>query len=304
MIYHHVHELIGQTPLLELALPTPNQSRILAKLEFLNPGGSVKDRLGQMIIEGGIAAGDILPGQTTIIEPTAGNTGIGLALAAQRYHLPLKLVVPAKFSQEKQTLMRALGAEIINTPSELGMTGATQKAYELAAQVPGSYVPNQFNNPLNPAAYQRTLGPEILAALGAEPITAFVAGAGTGGTFVGTAQALQAAQPDVYTVAVEPAGSILNGGPAHPHRTEGIGVEQRPPFFDQVRVDQVQTISDDAAFSEVKRVARELGLLIGSSSGAALAASLAVAEQLPAHATIVTIFPDGSDRYLSEGIYD
>lgn len=304
MIYHHVHELIGQTPLLELALPTPNQSRILAKLEFLNPGGSVKDRLGQMIIEGGIAAGDILPGQTTIIEPTAGNTGIGLALAAQRYHLPLKLVVPAKFSQEKQTLMRALGAEIINTPSTLGMTGATKKAYELAAQVPGSYVPNQFNNPLNPAAYQRTLGPEILAALGAEPITAFVAGAGTGGTFAGTAQALQAAQPDVYTVAVEPAGSILNGGPAHPHRTEGIGVEQRPPFFDQVRVDQVQTISDDAAFSEVKRAARELGLLIGSSSGAALAASLAVAEQLPAHATIVTIFPDGSDRYLSEGIYD
>ena len=289
MIYHHVHELIGQTPLLELALPTPNQSRILAKLEFLNPGGSVKDRLGQMIIEGGIAAGDILPGQTTIIEPTAG------------YHLPLKLVVPAKFSQEKQTLMRALGAEIINTPSALGMTGATKKAYELAAQVPGSYVPNQFNNPLNPAAYQRTLGPEILAALGAEPITAFVAGAGTGGTFAGTAQALQAAQPDVYTVAVEPAGSIC---PAHPHRTEGIGVEQRPPFFDQVRVDQVQTISDDAAFSEVKRAARELGLLIGSSSGAALAASLAVAEQLPAHATIVTIFPDGNDRYLSEGIYD
>ena len=151
MIYHHVHELIGQTPLLELALPTPNQNRILAKLEFLNPGGSVKDRLGQMIIEGGIAAGDILPGQTTIIEPTAGNTGIGLALAAQRYHLPLKLVVPAKFSQEKQTLMRAPGAEIINTPSELGMTGATQKAYELAAQIPGSYVPNQFNNPLNPS---------------------------------------------------------------------------------------------------------------------------------------------------------
>ena len=304
MIYHHVHELIGQTPLLELALPTPNQSRILAKLEFLNPGGSVKDRLGQMIIEGGIAAGDILPGQTTIIEPTAGNTGIGLALAAQRYHLPLKLVVPAKFSQEKQTLMRALGAEIINTPSESGMTGATQKAYELAAQIPGSYVPNQFNNPLNPAAYQRTLGPEILADLGPQRVDAFVAGAGTGGTFAGTAQALQAVLPDVYTVAVEPAGSILNGGPAHPHRTEGIGVEQRPPFFDQVRVDEIQTISDDAAFREVKRAARELGLLIGSSSGAALAASLAVAEQLPAHATIVTIFPDGSDRYLSEGIYD
>lgn len=273
MIYHHVHELIGQTPLLELALPTPNQSRILAKLEFLNPGGSVKDRLGQMIIEGGIAAGDILPGQTTIIEPTAGNTGIGLALAAQRYHLPLKLVVPAKFSQEKQTLMRALGAEIINTPSALGMTGATKKAYELAAQIPGSYVPNQFNNPLNPAAYQRTLGPEILADLGPQRVDAFVAGAGTGGTFAGTAQALQAVLPDVYTVAVEPAGSILND----PHRTEGIGVEQRPPFFDQVRVDEIQTISDDAAFREVKRAARELGLLIGSSSGAALAASLAVA---------------------------
>lgn len=304
MIYHHVHELIGQTPLLELALPTPNQSRILAKLEFLNPGGSVKDRLGQMLIEGGIAAGKIIPGQTTIIEPTAGNTGIGLALAAQRYHLPVKLVVPAKFSQEKQTLMKALGAEIINTPSEAGMTGAVQKARELATQIADAYVPNQFANPLNPAAYQRTLGPEILADLGGLAPSAFVAGAGTGGTFAGVVAALQAAIPDVYTVAVEPAGSILNGGPAHPHRTEGIGVEQRPPFFDQVRVDEVQTISDDAAFSEVKRAARELGLLIGSSSGAALAASLAVAEQLPAHATIVTIFPDGSDRYLSEGIYD
>lgn len=304
MIYHHVNELIGHTPLMELPLEVPNGSRILAKLEFLNPGGSIKDRLGQMLIEGGIATGKIIPGKTTIIEPTAGNTGIGIALAAQRYHLPVKLVVPDKFSQEKQTLMRALGAEIINTPAPGGMKGATAKAQELAAQIPGAYVPNQFANPLNPAAYQKTLGPEILADLGTAPLTAFVAGAGTGGTFAGTAMALQAAVPEVHTVAVEPAGSILNGGPAHPHRTEGIGVEGIPPFFDQIRVDDIKTIEDDDAFDAVKRAARELGLLIGSSSGAALVASLKVAEELPSGSTIVTIFPDGSDRYLSEGIYD
>ena len=304
MIYHSVAELIGHTPLLALDLPTPNHSQILAKLEFLNPGGSIKDRLGQMLIEGGIAAGKIVPGQTTIIEPTAGNTGIGIALAAQRYQLPVKLVVPEKFSQEKQTLMRALGAEVINTPTAGGMTAPTKRAKELAATIPHAYVPNQFANPLNPAAYQRTLGPEILADLGPQPLTAFVAGAGTGGTFAGTAQALQAAEPAVHTVAVEPAGSILNGGPAHPHRTEGIGVEAIPPFFDQVRIDDTKTISDEAAFAAVKRAARELGLLIGSSSGAALVASLEVAAELPAKSTIVTIFPDGSDRYLSEGIYD
>ena len=304
MIFHSVNELIGHTPLLELSLPVPNGSRILAKLEYLNPGGSIKDRLGQVLIKHGIMNGAIIPGKTTIIEPTAGNTGIGIALAALQYNLPVKLVVPAKFSAEKQALMRALGAEVINTPTKAGMQGATAKALELANKIPGAYVPNQFVNPLNPIAYQRTLGPEILADLGAEPLTAFVAGAGTGGTFAGTAKTLQAVVTPLYTVAVEPEGSILNGGSEHPHRTEGIGVESIPPFFADVKIDEVQTISDQAAFSAVKQLAREQGLLVGSSSGAALVASMKVAEKLPANSTIVTIFPDGSDRYLSEGIYD
>lgn len=303
MLVKNVYELVGHTPLLELPITVPNGSKIYAKLEMKNPGGSIKDRLGMSLIEDGIAKGKIGK-QTTIIEPTAGNTGIGLALAAQHYHLPIILVVPAKFSTEKQTLMRALGAKIVNTPSEDGMMGALAKSKELAKQVGDAYVPNQFNNPANPQTYARTLAPEILADLAGQPIDAFVAGAGTGGTFAGTAKALQAAYPDLWTVAVQPAGSILDHQPAHPHRTEGIGVEMVPPFFKEVRVDEVQTISDDDAFAQVRQAAAKMGLFIGSSSGAALAASLNIVAKRPAHSTIVTIFPDASDRYLSEGIYD
>lgn len=304
MIYQSVYQLIGHTPLLQLDIDVPNGSRILAKIETKNPGGSVKDRLGLELVEEGIRDKKIIPGKTTIIEPTAGNTGIGIALAAQKYHLPVTFVVPDKFSVEKQTIMRALGAKIVNTPAADGMKGASRKAEELAKKTPNSYVPMQFTNPANPLTYERTLGPEIVADLAGEPLTAFVAGAGTGGTFAGTAHALLAAYPDLKTVVVEPDGSILNGGPAHPHRTEGIGVEMIPPFFKDLHISEVQTIPDDDAFRQVRRAASELGLLIGSSSGAALQASLNVAKELPANSTIVTIFPDGSDRYLSDGIYD
>lgn len=304
MIYHSVYQLIGHTPLLDLDIDVPNGSHILAKLEMKNPGGSVKDRLGLEMVEEGIRQGHIIPEKTTLIEPTAGNTGIGIALAAQKYHLPVIFVVPDKFSPEKQMIMKALGAKIVNTPADGGMKGASDKAKELAEQRPNSYVPMQFTNPVNPLTYERTLGPEIIADLAGQPLTAFVAGAGTGGTFAGTARALRAAYPDVQAVAVEPEGSILNGGPQHQHRTEGIGVEMIPPFFKGLKINEVQTISDDDAFAQVKRAASDLGLLIGSSSGAALQASLNVAEHLPAHSTIVTIFPDGSDRYLGEGIYN
>lgn len=301
MIYQNVTQMIGNTPLLELNLPVPNNSHIYAKLEMFNPGGSIKDRLGIAMIKAGIQQGKITT-DTTIIEPTAGNTGIGVALAAQQHHLPVILVVPEKFSFEKQTLMKALGAKLVNTPTAAGIKGAIAKAEELATATPNSFVPMQFKNPANPQAYYDTLGPELTADLGTK-IDAFVAGAGSGGTFAGIAKYLQDRLPQVKAYTVEPEGSILNGGPEHSHRTEGIGVEFIPPFFKDIQIDQIYTISDADAFANVKMLAQQHGLLVGSSSGAALAASLKVATKLPAGSNIVTIFPDSSERYLSENIY-
>lgn len=301
MLVNNIYKTIGNTPLLKLNMTAPNNSNIYVKLEMFNPGGSIKDRLGLNLIEDGIIKGLITSG-TTIIEPTAGNTGIGVALAAQRYQLPVKLVVPEKFSQEKQILMKALGAELINTPAADGISGAIKKARELATQITNSYVPMQFENEANPEAYYRTMGPEILADLPVK-IDAFVAGSGSGGTFVGTARSLQEKYPDLKAITVEPEGSILNGGPEHAHRIEGIGVEFIPPFFDDINVDDVKTISDNDAFYYVKWLAKHEGLFAGSSSGAALAASLKVAEELPDNSTIVTVFPDSSERYLSKNIY-
>ena len=280
----------------------PKNSHIYAKLEMFNPGGSVKDRLGQYMLQDGIDKGKINQ-KTTIIEPTAGNTGIGLALAASQYHLKTILVIPEKFSFEKQQLMKALGAKLVHTPSEDGIKGAIRKARKLAQETPNSYVPMQFENPANPATYYHTLGPEIVSEL-KQPVTAFVAGAGSGGTFAGVAKYLQEKDADTKTIVVEPEGSILNGGPAHSHRIEGIGVEFVPPFFSDLQIDQTITVSDEDAFAEVRRMAQEQGLFIGSSSGAAIAASLKVAESLPENSTIVTIFPDSSERYMSENIYD
>ncbi|KRM76258.1 PLP-dependent cysteine synthase family protein [Secundilactobacillus collinoides] len=303
MIIQSVSQLIGNTPLIELPIDVPNNSHIYAKLEMFNPGGSIKDRLGQYLIQDGIDKGKIND-QTTIIEPTAGNTGIGVALAAQQHHLPTILVVPEKFSYEKQTLMRALGAKIVNTPSEGGIKEAIKKAREIESETPNSYVPMQFENPANPATYYHTLAPELIADLGDQGIDAFVAGAGSGGTFAGIAKYLKEQNPKTKSIVVEPEGSILNGGPAHSHRTEGIGVEFIPPFFQEVTIDETLTISDADAFEQVRQMAATQGLFIGSSSGAALAASLKVAKELPANSTIVTVFPDSSERYMSEHIYE
>jgi len=303
MLIKNISELIGQTPLIDLQLDIPNHSRIFAKLEMFNPGGSIKDRLGQFLISDGIAR-QVINQDTVIIEPTAGNTGIGLALAAQQHHLRTILVVPEKFSYEKQQLMQALGAEIVNTPSSAGIKGAIEKAKALAADIDNSYVPMQFANPVNPKTYYQTLAPELIADLNGEKITAFVAGAGSGGAFSGVAQYLNEYDSAIQNVVVEPEGSILNGGPAHAHRTEGIGVEFIPPFFKNVRIDQTLTVSDADAFQQVRDVAAHLGLFIGSSSGAALAASLKLVETLPAQSTIVTIFSDSSERYMSDKIYE
>ncbi|KRL95647.1 PLP-dependent cysteine synthase family protein [Limosilactobacillus equigenerosi] len=303
MLIHSVGELIGHTPLLELPIEVPKQSHIYAKLEMFNPGGSIKDRLGQFLLQTAWSRGEI-NAHTTIIEPTAGNTGIGIALAARQLGLATILVVPQHFSFEKQTLMKALGAQVINTPDEAGMQGATAKAQALAQTIAHAYVPNQFLNEDNPRAYETTLGPEIMADLAGKKIDAVVIGAGTGGTFAGVAKSIHAVYPTAKLIPVQPQGSILAQQPAGPHRTEGIGVEMEPPFFAGLPIDSVQTISDDAAFGWVKRAAKEWGLFMGSSSGAAVAASLAVAKQLPEGSNIVTVLPDSSERYLSEGIYD
>ena len=303
MLIQSVSQLIGHTPMIDLQINVPHHSHIYAKLEMFNPGGSIKDRLGQYMIQDAIDHGKVTEGKTTIIEPTAGNTGIGVALAAQQHRLPTILVVPEKFSFEKQQLMKALGATLINTPSDQGIKGAIQKARELAAKTPNSFVPMQFENPANPATYYHTLAPELVADVPVQ-INAFVAGAGSGGTFAGIARYLKEQNSATRTVVVEPEGSILNGGPAHPHKTEGIGVEFIPPFFKDVQIDETLTISDNDAFDQVKQMAKTQGLFIGSSSGAALAASLKVANELPENSSIVTVFPDSSESYMSENIYN
>ncbi|WP_026676385.1 PLP-dependent cysteine synthase family protein [Fictibacillus gelatini] len=302
-VYKSIHDVIGNTPLLEITqFNLPNSVRLFAKLEYLNPGGSVKDRLGKELIEDAMRTGKLKPGGT-IIEPTAGNTGIGLALCAINKNISVIFVIPEKFSSEKQELMKALGAQIVHTPTELGMKGAIEKTNELLAEIPGSYSPAQFSNPANPLAYYKTLGPEIWRDLQGK-VDIFVAGAGTGGTFMGCASFLKEKNPRVKTVIVEPEGSILNGGKSGPHKTEGIGMEFLPEYMDPAFFDSIHTISDSHAFQRVKELAEKEGLLVGSSSGAAFHAALIEAENAPIGSTIVTIFPDGSERYLSKKIYE
>ncbi|SEO16531.1 O-acetylserine dependent cystathionine beta-synthase [Amphibacillus marinus] len=301
--FEDVHETIGNTPLIELkSFRRENDVRLFAKLEYFNPGGSVKDRLGKAIVEQALATGQLKRGGT-IIEPTAGNTGIGLALAALKYDLKVIFCVPEKFSIEKQTVMRALGAEIVQTDSSLGMQGAVMQAKHLKKQYPNSYLPQQFENPANPEAYYQSLAPEIWKEL-AGKINVFVAGAGTGGTFAGTARYLKEKNSFIKTVIVEPEGSIIAGGHSGPHKTEGIGMEVIPPYMNLDHFDAIHTVPDAQAFELVAKLARKEGLLVGSSSGAAMHAALEEAKTAPAHSNIVTVFPDSSERYLSKQIYE
>jgi cystathionine beta-synthase (O-acetyl-L-serine) len=302
-VYQNIHQLIGDTPIVEINhFSLPEGVRLFAKLELMNPGGSVKDRLGQELLKEAIESGKLLPGGT-LIEPTAGNTGIGLALAALNTGYKVILCVPEKFSIEKQDLMKALGAGIVHTPTSEGMRGAIAKTKELLQEIPNSYSPQQFGNPANPETYYKTLGPELWEQLEGQ-IDVFVAGAGTGGTFMGTARYLKEKNPQVKTVIVEPEGSILNGGESGPHKTEGIGMEFLPGYMDTNFFDAIYTITDEDAFNRVKEVALKEGLLVGSSSGAALHAALLEAEKAQAGTNIVVIFPDSSERYLSKKIYE
>lgn len=301
-VYRNVHEMIGETPVIEITqFSLPEGVRIFAKLEYYNPGGSVKDRLGRELLHAAIESGHIAEGGT-IIEPTAGNTGIGLALAAINSGITVMFCVPEKFSAEKQELMKALGAKVIHTPTEEGMKGAIAKAQELLQEIPGSYCPQQFANPSNPAAYYKTLGPEIWEQLDGK-VDVFIAGAGTGGTFMGTSRFLKEQNSQIKTVIVEPVGSILNGGEAGPHKTEGIGMEFLPEYMDESYFNEIYTVSDEDAFNLVGELARKEGLLVGSSSGSAFSAALKEAEKAKPGTNIVVIFPDSSERYMSKKIY-
>lgn len=302
-IFSSVQDLIGNTPVVEIKhIPIPNNCRIFAKLEYFNPGGSVKDRLGLSLIEDAERSGKLLPGGT-IIEPTAGNTGIGVALAAIGKGYKVIFVVPQKFSVEKQTLMRALGAEIVNTDTALGMQGAIKKAVELVSATPNAFSPSQFSNPANPATYTKTIGPELWRDLDGE-IDVFVAGAGSGGTFMGTSIYLKKQKESIKTVIVEPVGSILNGGESGSHVTEGIGMEFLPDFMDTSYFNAIHTVTDEDAFQQLRALSKKEGLLVGSSSGAAFQAALKEAEIAKEGSHIVTIFPDSSERYLSQKVYE
>ncbi|MBM7571605.1 PLP-dependent cysteine synthase family protein [Aquibacillus albus] len=301
-IFKGINQLIGNTPLYEITkFPLTEGVRLFAKLEYYNPGGSIKDRLGQELIQDALKSGKITAGGT-IIEPTAGNTGIGLALAALDQDVHVIFCVPEQFSQEKQQLMLALGAKIVHTPTNDGMRGAIEKTKQLLAEIPNSYSPQQFANASNPTTYYKTLGPEIWDDLKGH-VDVFVAGAGTGGTFMGTSRYLKEKNKSIKTSIVEPVGSVIAGGKPGPHKTEGIGMEFLPDYMDRSYFDAIHTVSDEDAFYYVKELAKTEGLLVGSSSGAAFFAALEEAKNADPGTNIVTVFPDSSERYLSKSIY-
>lgn len=296
-----LRELIGNTPLIRLNnLGVKPGVNIFAKLENHNPGGSVKDRIGLYMIERAEREGILKPGYT-IIEATAGNTGIGVAFAAINKSYNIIFVVPEKFSVEKQTLMKALGAKIVNTPRELGMLGAVAKAKELLAVTDNSIALEQFENEANPRAHYETTGPEIYEALEGN-IDYFAAGAGSGGTYTGVMKFLREKNADIKGVLVDPEGSTMGGGVEHCYNIEGIGNNFIPNTMDMVLVDKVIKVSDEEALNGVKRLALQEGIIVGSSSGAALAAVLKLTESIES-GNIVTVFPDRGDRYFSKAIY-
>ena len=284
------------------SIPGPDDAEVYVKMELLSPGFSVKDRIGLGMIERAERAGLLKPGGT-IIEPTAGNTGVGLALAGVQLGYRVILCVPEHFSVEKREIMKALGGEVILTPKADGMKAAIAKAEELAKEIEGAYVPQQFVNPFNTEAHYDTTGPEIFEQMDGR-VDAWVAGAGTGGTFSGVAQYLRERLPEIACYIVEPQGSILKGGEAGPHEVEGIGASTFiPPVLDMSLANDVITVEDSPAFRIVARLAREEGILAGGSGGANVEAALRVARQLGPGKRVVTLIPDAAERYISKGIF-
>jgi cysteine synthase A len=296
-------DLIGKTPLLRLKeLEEDGGGEIWAKLESLNPGFSVKDRVGLALIRRA-EADDSLPPGGTVVEATAGNTGLALALVGRRLGYQVILLIPENFSIEKQRLMRALGGTVVVTPSDEGMAGAQRRAREIADATPGAVYVDQFANPANPEAHFATTGPEIYEQMGGH-IDALVAGCGSGGTFSGVARFLKNEIPDLLSVAVEPKGSILAGGEPGAYEVEGIGMSALHPTMDLDLADEIISVPDANSFRYVRRLAAECGILAGSSAGAAVWAAVQVARRLGTGKRVATVIPDSSERYLSKDIYE
>ena len=300
-VYNSVQEMIGNTPILKLNhLGVKEGVNLYVKLELLNPAGSVKDRVGVYMIEDAERRGILKPGGT-IVEATAGNTGIGIAIAALNKGYRFICAVPDKFSIEKQRVLAALGAEIINTPREEGMLGAEKKAEEIMATIPDAISLKQFKNPANPLAHYETTGPEIYRQLEGK-IDYLVAGAGSGGTFSGIVRYLKEQNPDIKGVLADPIGSIIGGGEHADYNIEGIGNDFIADTMDVSLIDKVVKLNDENAFSTSRLLAAKEGILAGSSSGAALYAALKVAEEIK-EGNIVAVLPDRGDRYISKGLF-
>ena len=301
MLYTSYQKAIGNTPLVQLSrFDLPQGVALYAKLELANPGGSVKDRVGLAMIEDAEKRGALKPGGT-IIEGTAGNTGIGIAFAAIGRGYRVVFVVPDKFSGEKVALLSALGAEIVRTPRSGGMLLAESRAEELARSIPNSVILGQFRNPANPRSHYETTGPEIYDDLEGK-VDVFIAGAGSGGTFSGVARYLKEKNPSVRTILADPIGSTMGGGPHGDYNIEGIGNDFIADTMDMSLVDEVIKISDDEAFSACRELAKREGVIAGSSSGAAfVAAQKAIKKGI--RGNIVVLFPDRGDRYFSKGLF-
>ena len=305
-IYTSADQLIGRTPLLELTnieKAEHLEATILAKLEYLNPAGSVKDRIAKGIIDEAERSGALKPG-ATLIEPTSGNTGIGLASVAAARGYKLIIVMPDSMSVERRQLIRAYGAELVLSEGAKGMAGAVEKARELAAQIPGSFIPGQFTNPANPKTHFETTGPEIYEDTDGK-VDLFVAGVGTGGTVTGVGEYLKSRKPQTKVVAVEPAGSpLLSQGKAGPHKIQGIGANFVPQVLNTQVYDEVIPVADADAFAAGRLVGHKEGVLVGISSGAALWAAMTLAKRPENKGkTIVVLFPDTGDRYLSTPLF-
>ncbi len=298
-----ITELVGETPLLHLRRLAPEGSAdVFAKLEYLNPGGSIKDRAAIGMIRRAEKEG-LLHRGSTIIEATAGNTGIGLALIGVNKGYRVIVCVPQKFSKEKVMLMQALGAEVIRTPDDEGMEGAIRRARDLAAKTPDSFLPLQFENQANPDYHYETTGRELYEQMGGE-VDAVVVGSGTGGTFTGVARYMKEKNPKTLGIAVETQGSVLGGGKPGDHRVEGIGSSFIPKTFDASVADQIIAVSDHDAFRTVSELARIEGVLSGSSGGANVFVALQIAKKLGPGKRVATLIPDSAERYLSKGIFE
>ena len=305
-IYTSADQLIGRTPLLELTHIEQEEkleAKILAKLEYFNPAGSVKDRIAKSIIDDAERSGALKPG-ATLIEPTSGNTGIGLASVAAARGYKLIIVMPDTMSVERRQLIKAYGAELVLSEGAKGMKGAIAKANELAAQIPGSFIPGQFVNPANPRIHRETTGPEIYADTDGQ-VDIFVAGVGTGGTITGVGEYLKSRKPEVKVVAVEPASSaVLSTGKAGPHKIQGIGAGFVPEVLNTSIYDEIIPVSNEDAFATGKLIGKQEGVLVGISSGAAVHAAIELAKRPESKGkTIVVLLPDTGDRYLSTPLF-